>query len=554
MTASVNDLAQQLVELNFDAEPLEGTLMGFRQYDDRLADLTVSAQERIAANRRGIADAAGALDPAALTEQEALTRSVIIASAAYADDAERADQLSYTVAAFPVSPASVLLSYLRMIVVSDDDQARAYLARLGGIPGYLDQHLERLAGGRASGAHPVAQLVQMAIDQIDTYLAAPSSSLAIEVPDTFRDEVETMIEQVVNPAFARYREALIADVLPTSRDDEHPGLVHLPDGAQRYQALIRVHTTTDRTAAELHELGKALVADVHTEFRVLGRELFGLDDVPSIFRHLQDDPGLRWSSSEEIIAAAERTVRRAEAASVEWFGVLPRAVCALEAIPELEAASAAPAYYMPPSFDGTRPGTYFTNVNEPTKRTTFDLESVAFHEAVPGHHFQISLAMELTELPLLRKLAGFTAYVEGWGLYAERLADEMGLYSSSLQRVGMLSADAWRAARLVVDTGIHALGWTRTQAIEYLQSSAPLAPIDAIAEIDRYIAYPGQALSYMSGRLEIQRLRALAQAELGDDFDIKSFHDVVLGSGALPLSVLDALVNDWIARQRASTR
>lgn len=548
---TVNELASSLLQLNLDAEPLEGTLLGFREYDDRLADLTRTAQDETAAKRAVIRDQAIAIEPGALSVQDALTRSVVIASASYADDAERADQLAFTVAAFPVSPASVLLSYLRMIVVTDDEQARAYLARLGGIPAYLEQHLARLEIGRAAGLTPVAQLVQMAIEQIEAYLEASSSSLSIELPGAFVEEQAIMIEQVVNPAFSRYVTVLREVVLPSARDDEHAGLVHLPDGAERYEALIRVHTTTNRTAAELHELGASLVADVHSEFRALGRELFGLDDVPAIFRHLQDDPGLRWQTSQQIIDAAEITVRRAEAAAADWFGALPKAVCALEAIPELEAASAAPAYYMPPSFDGTRPGTYFTNVNEPTSRTTFDLESVAFHEAVPGHHFQISLAMELDELPMLRKMAGFTAYVEGWGLYSERLADEMGLYSSPLQRMGMLSADAWRAARLVVDTGIHAFGWSRQQAIEYLQASAPLAPIDAIAEIDRYIAYPGQALSYMSGRLEIQRLRSLAQSKLGAAFDIKAFHDVILGSGALPLQVLSEVVDSWIADCRA---
>lgn len=547
----VNDLAQALLECNLDAEPLEGTLMGFREYDDRLADLSLEAERSHANAQHVIRDEAAAIDPGSLTAQDALTRSVILSSVGYADDARFADQLAFTVAAFPVSPASVLLAYLRMIVVTNDDEARAYLARLGSIPAYLEQSTQRLALGRADGVTPVAHLVTMAIEQIEHALAAPASPFSLELPEAFLDEQAILIDEVVNPAFARYAQMLRSEVLPSSRDNDHAGLVHLPGGLARYEALIRVHTTTDRTAAQLHELGLTLVSNIHDEFRALGRQLFGLDDVVEIFARLQSDPDLRWENEGQIIAAAEQTVRRAEAASVEWFGTLPKATCVLETIPELEAASAAPAYYMPPSFDGTRPGTYFTNVNEPTERTSFDLESVAFHEAVPGHHFQISLAMELEDLPTLRKLAGFTAYVEGWGLYSERLADEMGLYSSPLQRMGMLSADAWRAARLVVDTGLHAYGWSRETAIEYLLASAPLAPIDAVAEIDRYIAYPGQALSYMTGRLEIQRLRASAEQALGDAFSIAAFHDVILGSGALPLDVLAELVDEWISRQRA---
>ena len=279
--------------------------------------------------------------------------------------------------------------------------------------------------------------------------------------------------------------------------------------------------------------------------------MFDLHDLRSIFARLQGDPELRWGSADEILAAAESTVRRAEAASVDWFGRLPAAVCTLEAIPELEAQGSAPAYYMPPALDGSRPGTYYTNVNDPTERTSFDLESIAYHEAVPGHHFQISLALELPDLPVIRRLPLFTAYVEGWGLYSERLADEMGLYSSDLQRMGMLSADVWRAARLVVDTGLHAFGWTRQRAVDYLLDNTPVAPIDVAAEIDRYIAFPGQALSYMAGRTEIERLRRRAEASLADRFAIADFHDTVLGSGALPLTVLGEVVDAWIARVEA---
>ena len=204
---------------------------------------------------------------------------------------------------------------------------------------------------------------------------------------------------------------------------------------------------------------------------------------------------------------------------------------------------------MPPSLDGTRPGTYYSNVNRPTERTRFDVESIAFHEAVPGHHFQISLAQENGDLPELRRLPMFTAYVEGWGLYAERLADEMGLYSSVEQRMGMLSADAWRAARLVVDTGIHHHGWSREDAVSFMRSNTPVAPLDVESEVDRYIAYPGQALSYMTGRLEISRLRSAAQSALGDRFDVREFHDVVLVNGALPLSLLDRVVTAWVTEQ-----
>ena len=279
--------------------------------------------------------------------------------------------------------------------------------------------------------------------------------------------------------------------------------------------------------------------------------MFGTADVRAIFALLQSDPALRWTSSQEILDASETAVRRAEAVSVDWFGRVPSAVCSLEAIPELEADSSGTAYYMPPSLDGSRPGTYYTNVSKPTERTSFDLESVAFHEAVPGHHFQLSLALELPDLPVIRRLTLFTAYAEGWGLYSERLADEMGLYSSPLQRIGMLSADVWRASRLVVDTGLHAFGWSRQRAIDYMLENTPAPPVDVVSEVDRYIAYPGQALAYMTGRLEIERLRTSARDALGDAFDVRAFHDAVLGSGALPLSALDEVISAWVQETKA---
>ncbi len=535
------------------AEPLEGTLIGFREYDRDLADLSAAQEAALTKDRAEIRAAAQAVDPASLSEQDALTRAVIIAQTEYTDGAAAAGGIEYTSSAFPVAPSSIVLTYVHMVVATNPTEANDYLARLREIPRFLNQAAERLAAGRAKGLTPVAHLVQTAIDQIDRFLAADPNPLAIEPPadwdgaDAWREEQAAILTDIVNPAYVGHREILATEVLPSGRSVDEVGLVHLPDGLARYAGLVRLHTTTDRTPEDLHRTGVEMVERVHAEFRELGDRLFGTTDVREIFDRLQNDPDLRWSTSQEILDAAEATVRRAEAASVDWFGRLPVAVCALEAIPELEAADAAPAYYMQPALDGSRPGTYYTNVNKPEERTSFDLESVAYHEAVPGHHFQISIALETPDLPMIRRLSLFTAYVEGWGLYSERLADEMGLYSSDLQRMGMLSADVWRASRLVVDTGMHAFGWSRQRAVDYMLDNTPVAPIDVESEIDRYIAMPGQALSYMTGRMEIEALRARATEALGEAFDIKAFHDLVLAAGALPLAVLGSVVDSWIA-------
>ena len=543
-------MAERLLALILRSDPLAASLMGFREHDADLADLSVEHEALLAAERAALREEALDLDPAALSPEDAITRSVVIALTEYEDDREAVDLLGFTVAAFPVSPSSILLAYLRMVAITDQQQADAYLVRLSQVPRYLAQAEGRLTAGREAGLFPVAHLVEMAIAQIDQFLAADPCPLVVDVPDTVADDwygrLANVLDRDVRPAFIAHRDHLRERVLPTSRPADQVGLVHLPDGLARYQRLVRLHTTTDRTPEELHQVGLDMVARIHGEFRTLGSQVLGESEPAVIFARLQEDPSLRWSNAEEILAAAEAAVRRAEAVSVDWFGRLPAAVCTLEAIPELEAEGAAPAYYMPPALDGSRPGTYYTNVNRPEERTSFDLESVAFHEAVPGHHFQISIALELPDLPVIRRLPMFTAYVEGWGLYSERLADEMGLYSSALQRLGMLSADVWRASRLVVDTGMHAMGWSRPQAVDYLLANTPVAPIDVESEIDRYIAYPGQALSYMTGRLEIEALRARAEAALDEGFDIRGFHDTMLGSGALPLSVLGDVVDAWI--------
>ena len=548
---TMNDLADAWLSATLDAEPLESTLLGYPGRDALLADLSVDHEHAQALRLGGIRAQAEQVDPSTLTHEDAVTREVLMAL----DDAHRdscaAGTLDFTVSAFPVSPASVLLSYLRMVPVTDGQQAEDYIKRLSTIPHYLGQALDRFENGRGAGLTPVIRLVEAAIEQISAFLDDPLPTLAVEptgdIPDLdeWRARRDHTITAVVAPAFAEFREALRSQALPSARPDSAPGLAHLPDGRQRYQHLVRMHTTTDLSAEAIHAEGLRIVGEVQQEFRDVGALVLGTEDLAEIFRRLREDETLRWSSAEQILDAAESAVRRAEAAAPQWFTRIPTTPCGLAAIPELESAGAAPAYYMPPAIDGSRPGTYYTNVSRPTERTSFDLEAVAFHEAVPGHHFQISLALENADIPALRRLPLFTAYIEGWGLYSERLADEMGLYSSPVQRLGMLSADAWRAARLVVDTGLHHYGWSRDEAVGYMAENTAVARIDIESEVDRYIAYPGQALSYMTGRRELERLRRRAQAAVGERFAIGAFHDRVLADGALPLTVLDRMMQRW---------
>ncbi len=397
--------------------------------------------------------------------------------------------------------------------------------------------------------------VQHVLDQVDGYLASalesdPFVNTALRFEwdgeDEWRAELEDVVTTVIRPAMKAYRDRLEAEALPLARGDDEPGLLHIPDGVENYAALLARHTTTDLTADQIHEIGLEMMEKLRLEFGQIGEAALGLSEPAKVVDKLRSDPALKFDSAEEMVSTAQGAILRAEAAVPDWFNVYPEAKCAVQEVePEL-APSMPPAYYFPPSQDGSRGGTYFINTYLPETRGRFDAEAIAFHEAVPGHHFDRSVSGELTGIPMFRKLGIVTVFTEGWGLYSERLADEMGLYSSEVARLGMVSADAWRAGRLVVDTGIHAKGWTRQQAIDYLVANVPIAEGVIAQEVDRYISMPGQAVSYMIGRRALDAQRKRAEDALGDDFDIKHFHDIALTNGAVPLSIFEDLVSDWI--------
>jgi uncharacterized protein (DUF885 family) len=362
----------------------------------------------------------------------------------------------------------------------------------------------------------------------------------------FAAGIDDAIAVVLRPAFARYRDVVQKEILPRARDQAHVGLLNIADGPACYQRLIKLHTSLDLTPDQIHQFGLAEVARIRAETETLGGTVLGTRDFAVIQRRLRDDPALHFSTRVEIEESARAALARAATAEPLFLARRPRTPCVVKAIEPYEERDSTIAYYQPAATDGTRPGTYYVNTFEPQTRPRFEAEVLAFHESIPGHHIQIALAQELPGLPTFRKHLGVTAFVEGWGLYAERLADELGLYSGPLARLGMLSFDAWRASRLVVDTGMHALGWSRERAIQYMRDNTPLADNNIVNEIDRYIGWPGQAVAYKIGQREILRLRDEAQARLGARWDLRGFHDVVLGSGAVSLAVLRAQVTAWV--------
>ena len=368
----------------------------------------------------------------------------------------------------------------------------------------------------------------------------------------FISDVMGAVHEEIFPAFAELRDVLKKDILPAARGDDRPGLAYIPGGRQAYRTRIRQHTSLDLSAEEIHQYGLDEIARIRAEMSELGQGLFGTSDIAEIQARLRNDPAMHFKTAEEVESKARNAVERARLALPQWFGLLPEKECIVVPVPDHEAPYTTIAYYRGPAADGSRPGIYYINTYAPETRTIYEAEVLAYHEALPGHHLQIALAQELESLPLLRRHAGSTAFVEGWALYTERLCDEMGLYTGNLDRIGMLSYDAWRASRLVVDTGMHAFGWSRKRAIEYMLDNTLLAENNIENEVDRYIAWPGQALAYKLGQRRILELRDEARLVLGERFDIRTFHDRILENGAVTLPILTQAIQRWLDEPEAT--
>lgn len=554
---TTRELADDLLDALFSASPISASLLGLPGYDDRLNDLSAEADAAAAERFDALAGRAAEVAAQDLDETDRQTVEFVCHVAVTERDVLGVGAVEWTVTDLWVAPASSLLEFLPRTPLDTAERQAGYLARLAAVPTYLEQAGSRHTGGVAAGRPPVARLVRAAVAHLDRVLdsdlaglrvtPSPGGDADLPVPaaNTFPAERDRLLDDVVRPALQEYRDLLAGEVLAAGRDDTHVGLAHLPDGEATYATLTRQHTSTDRTPDDLHAMGLRLIEDLAGEYADVGQRVFGTADVAQVLAHLREDDELAFTSEDDMLDAARAAIERAEAVAPQWFGTVPSQGCQVETVPAAAAPGAPPAYYLPPAMDGSRPGTYFLNTHEPTKRRRHLAEAVAFHEAVPGHHFQLTVAQERTDLPVVRRVMIDTAFAEGWGLYCERLAEEMGLYSDDVARLGMLAADSWRAARLVVDTGIHARGWSRQQAIDAMAGMTPLSLLEVTTEVDRYIAYPGQALSYMVGRHELLGLRARTTERLGEAFDLRAFHDLLLGTGGLPLAVLARAVDRW---------
>ncbi|MEN3360131.1 MAG: hypothetical protein V7637_4113 [Mycobacteriales bacterium] len=547
-------LAERAWETVIAGQPMLATAYGDHRFDDRIDDLSPAAGAAVRAGLTALRDEAEALPADSLPAADRITRSALLGFV----DSEIADH-DRRYAGWPIDPLNapqVALPHLAAVhQAADPAQGRVMVTRWRALGPHVDQYAANVTAALADGLVAPAVLVRKAVGQLDRMLAEPVEKWALTAPahqerpgwpaaerSRFAADLTAAVADGLAPALRRLREVLATEVLPAARPDDRVGISELPGGAAGYQRALRGFLSRDVAPADLHQLGLAELDRIDAELTELGGRLFGARNLAGVLRRLRSDPALRFADRDEVLATAIASTARAESALDGWFGLRPPGPCEVTAmLPHEEATSPAAKYY-PPAPDGSRPGRYYVNLSLPEQRPRYDAEALAFHEAVPGHHQQIAVAQQLGELPTFRRFGMVTVYVEGWGLYAERLADEMGLYSGDLDRLGILSFDSWRACRLVVDTGLHALGWSRQQAIDLLATHSAVSLRDIAVEVDRYIGWPGQATAYKFGQLELLRLRAEARRRAGDRYDVRAFHDAVLGSGALPLTALQEVV------------
>jgi uncharacterized protein (DUF885 family) len=547
------DLADRFHERWLQTNPFAATMYGIPGYDDLLPDDSAAGQQAWRAEAERFLGEAGEIGRGELTQADAVTLDCTTQAAAQEVAGVDLAADEHTVTAMQYSGPAMFLAVAARTVLVDEAAAENYLTRVRGSGAWLDQVSDRLRDGARAGRLPVGPLAEQAISWVETILAARESSpvLSPRPPRdwgraaAWEDERRSAVADVVQPALARWADT-VRELLPLARSSEHAGLKWLPDGAADYARAIRVYTTLPLSAEELHQTGLDHVAALEARAAELGKGL-GLSGRDEVFAAIRDSAGK--IAPEEAIARALTAVRRAEDRAPEFFPAPLPPPCDVTPMPDAVALGGAAPHYTPPRLDGGRPGTFWFNTLRPTAGTGWDIDAVAFHEAVPGHHLQLSRLQLLTDLPALQRQRSLPVFSEGWGLYAEQLAEETGLYTDERGLLGAVSNALMRAVRLVVDTGLHAFGWSRERAARYAVEHVPLPPEFMAAEIDRYIVMPGQALCYLTGRLEIERLRDEARQRLGPAFSLSGFHAAVLDHGSLPMPTLARSIATWLDSQ-----
>ncbi len=553
--AELARLGEEFFEVLHTADPFGATQVGASGFDALVPDPSRAGSAHDAQQIARIESGLSRIDVSGL-DQAARVNYAVMAHLAWGarSDLEHGLWEANASAGGYVSPQAMVFMSVPTALLDTPEAVTSYLRRLRGLSGYFDAATRRYADAKRDGRVPTEVGTRQAIEQIEGHIGrdvADDVMVTVRLPEevdeaAVRREAAGIVENEIRPALRRLVACLRDDLLPVARPDDQVGIRFVPGGAEGYRAAVRKHTTTELSPEEIHQIGLDCLAALQEEWAEVGSRVLQLTGVPAILGRLREDPALRFTSSAEIVRTVTDALRRAEEARDDWFPAFDIPDCIIEEIDPVEAGNAPLAYYRPPAAGGLRPGAHCVLTAQPQDRYVYEYEALSFHESTPGHHLQVASAQTLP-LPAFRRFldAEVCGYVEGWGLYCERLADEMGLYTSDLQRLGMLSFDALRACRLVVDTGMHHYGWSRSRAMDFMWRNTATTQANVRNEIDRYIGWPGQALAYMVGRREIQRLRGEAQRQLGSRFDIRAFHGIVLGNGAVPLGVLEQLVTGW---------
>ena len=559
--ARLHELFEAEWQRGLRENPLLATYLGDHRYDDRWPDASAGALAQSHAGDVAVLETLKSLPTAQLSGDDPLNKDLF--RRMYQDSV---DAYAWGLQFLPmnqrdgVQTAADMAELIQFATVKDYTN---WIARLDGLGTYVDQTIALMREGLRRGLVQPRVIMQRVPDQIARQIVAdptaspfyrPLREMPATIPAAEQERLQAAARETIKrnvvPAFERLKTFVVEEYLPASRDTV--GIWDTPGGEAWYQKRIAWFTTTNLTADEIHEIGLKEVARIRGEMQKIIQQVGFQGSFQDFLQYLRTDPKFRYTDPERLLEAYRAMSKRIDPMLPQYFGRLPRMPYGVRPIPMESAPDTTTAYYQGPAIDGTRAGYYYVNLYKPEERPTYEIPVLTIHEAVPGHHLQIALAQELGELPKFRRDFEATAFVEGWALYSESLGEEMGLYEDPYDKFGQLTYEMWRAVRLVVDTGMHHKRWTRDQAIQFFKENAAKTELDIVNEVDRYIAWPGQALAYKIGELKIKALRAEAVAKLGTDFDIRQFHDVVLGSGPLPLDVLEANVDRWIKERAAA--
>jgi uncharacterized protein (DUF885 family) len=552
-------LSDDFFQYSLDSSPTSAILRGHKSYFDKIEEISEDQFNHETELVNDAMEKLASIDFNSLTNREKVTHGMLEFALNSQKDSllDRGWEYSAGVIGF----TGFLIDYNQQMFIPDLESADLLLKRLELYKRLYGQISTVQKIGLDNNRVATERNLLRTIDQLENYLATSlesdplllvNFSPQITEPQisNWKDAAKEIIQTHVRPSVLSYLELLRTEHLPRGRSDAEPGIMWIEGGEESYLRSLRKFTGhKDITVKEVHEIGMSEIERLKEEFLAIGKGVFNEVNTPEdVIYKMQTDSSMRYESKEQMLQLAVDTIERAYKPLGDWFTVFPKSPCKVLPVPSEAEQHAPPAYYFPPLPDGSRDGTYFLNTYKAETKSVFEAESVAFHEAIPGHHLDRTIAVELQDVPNFQKYVASTAFVEGWGLYSEQLANEMGLYSNDVQQLGRLGNDAWRACRLVLDTGMHGMGWSRDKAIDFFKANSPIEELNANIETDRYIAWPGQACSYKMGQLKIEEQRRKAEDALGDNFDIRYFHDEVLCDGGITLPILENKIEAFISK------